>query len=84
MLYLHPSTEGFAKEAFKLQVLHVMQASSAMLALLSEYLTPMQHLCLVDSLCSGARPTREGTFERWVSLRAVLCMAAGDRAGGAR
>ncbi len=35
MLYYHPSKEGFMREALKLQVLQVMQASSAKPTLLS-------------------------------------------------
>ena len=51
MLYFQPSTEGFAREALQLQVLHVMQASSARPAMPSEFLMPLQHLCWTDSLC---------------------------------
>ena len=35
MLYYHPASQGFAREALQLQILQVMQASSTKLGLLA-------------------------------------------------
>lgn len=51
MLYYHPAQEGFAREAFKLRVLYVMQASYAKLALLPGCLMRKPHLALSANLC---------------------------------
>ncbi len=50
MLYYHPSTEGFAQEAFQLQVLQVMQASSTSWPS-SHKPDWMPHLALSASMC---------------------------------